>query len=100
MTKNISIADLQGLLADGGINLVDVREADEFATGHVPGAVNLPLSEFAGRYTELAADKSYHIICQMGGRSAQACAFLDAQGYDVTNVDGGTAAWTGNLEKK
>lgn len=99
MTKNISIADLQGLLDKGGINLVDVREADEFATGHVPGAVNLPLSEFAGRYTELAADKPYHIICQMGGRSAQACAFLDAQGYDVTNVDGGTAAWTGNLEK-
>jgi rhodanese-related sulfurtransferase len=99
MTKNISIADLQGLLAEGGVNLVDVREADEFAAGHVPGAVNLPLSEFAGRYTELAADKPYHIICQMGGRSAQACAFLDAQGYDVTNVDGGTVAWTGNLEK-
>lgn len=99
MTKNISIADLQGLLDQGGVNLVDVREADEFAAGHVPGAVNLPLSEFAGRYTELAADKPYHIICQMGGRSAQACAFLDAQGYDVTNVDGGTAAWTGNLEK-
>ncbi|MGT2801528.1 Rhodanese-related sulfurtransferase [Streptococcus henryi] len=99
MTKNISIADLQGLLDQGGVNLVDVREADEFAAGHVPGAVNLPLSEFAGRYTELAADKPYHIICQMGGRSAQACAFLDAQGYDVTNVDGGTVAWTGNLEK-
>lgn len=99
MTKNISIAELQDLLAQGRVHLVDVREADEFAAGHVPGAVNLPLSEIAGRYTELATDKSYHIICQMGGRSAQACAFLDAQGYHVTNVNGGTAAWTGHLEK-
>ena len=46
MTKNISIADLQVLLAAGGVNLVDVREADEYASGHVPGATNLPLSDF------------------------------------------------------
>ena len=98
MTKNISIADLQVLLAAGGVNLVDVREADEYASGHVPGATNLPLSDFLERYGELDKDKSYHIICRSGARSAQACAFLEEEGYDVTNVTGGTIAWMGALE--
>ncbi len=98
MTKNISIADLQVLLAAGGVNLVDVREADEYASGHVPGATNLPLSDFLERYGELDKEKSYHIICQSGARSAQACAFLNGEGYDVTNVAGGTIAWLGDLE--
>lgn len=99
MTKTISITALEDLLATGGVHLVDVRERDEYASGHVPGAINLPLSELGSRYTELDADKPYHIICQMGGRSAQACAFLESEGYDVTNVNGGTGAWTGKLER-
>lgn len=98
MTKNISIADLQVLLAAGGVNLVDVREADEFASGHLPGAINLPLSAFLERYGELDKEKFYHIICRSGARSAQACAFLEEEGYDVTNVAGGTIAWMGDLE--
>ena len=98
MTKNISSADLQALLAAGGVNLVDVREADEYASGHVPGATNLPLSDFLERYGELDKDKPYHIICRSGARSAQACAFLEEEGYDVTNVAGGTSAWLGDLE--
>ncbi|MFZ2028427.1 MAG: rhodanese-like domain-containing protein, partial [Lactococcus raffinolactis] len=42
-------------------------------------------------------DTPYHIICQAGVRSVQACQFLDAQGYDVTNVMEGTGAWPGEL---
>ncbi len=99
MTKTISITELKTLLDTETINLIDVRETDEFAAGHVPGAINLPLSELVSRYTELDTDKPYHIICQMGGRSAQACAFLASEGYDVTNVNGGTGAWTGELER-
>lgn len=99
MIKTISIAELETLLVNGGVNLVDVRESDEYALGHVPAAINLPLSELVSRYTELSTDKPYHIICQMGGRSAQACAFLESEGYDVINVNGGTAAWTGELER-
>ena len=99
MTKTISITELKTLLDTETINLIDVRETDEFAAGHVPGAINLPLSELVSRYTELDTDKPYHIICQMGGRSAQACAFLAGEGYDVTNVNGGTGAWTGELER-
>ena len=99
MTKNISITALENLLAAGGVNLVDVRESDEFAAGHVPGAVNVPLSELENRLAELDKETSYHLICQMGGRSLRAAAFLDGMGYDVTSINSGTEAWTGELEK-
>lgn len=99
MIKNMDVNDLRAEVEAKTINLVDVREVDEYATGHLPGAINLPLSQLLERYEELSKNKVYHIICQMGGRSAQACAFLDSEGYDVTNLAGGTSAWVGSLEE-
>ena len=98
MMKSKAVNDLAAEVEAKTLNLIDVREADEFAAGHVPGATNLPLSDFLERYGELDKDKSYHIICQSGARSAQACAFLNGEGYDVINVAGGTSAWLGDLE--
>jgi len=46
----------------------------------------------------LDKDVTYHIICQSGARSGQACLFLEAQGYNVVNIAGGTSAWPGVLE--
>ena len=96
--KSKAVNDLAAEVEAKTLNLIDVREADEFASGHLPGAINLPLSDFLERYGELDKDKSYHIICQSGARSAQACAFLAGEGYDVINVAGGTSAWLGDLE--
>lgn len=96
--KSKAVNDLAAEVEARTLNLIDVREADEFAEGHLPGAINLPLSDFLERYGELDKDKSYHIICRSGARSAQACAFLEEEGYDVTNVAGGTIAWLGDLE--
>ena len=96
--KSKAVNDLAAEVEAKTLNLIDVREADEFAEGHLPGAINLPLSDFLERYGELDKDKSYHIICQSGARSAQACAFLAGEGYDVINVAGGTSAWLGDLE--
>lgn len=99
MFKSESIVELEGLLRQDQINLIDVRESFEYETGHVPSAVNMPLSHFEETYQALDKIKSYHIICQSGGRSAQAATFLVNQGYkDVTNVEGGTGAWTGKLD--
>ena len=98
MMKSKAVNDLAAEVAAKTINLIDVREADEFASGHLPGAINLPLSDFLERYEELDKDKPYYIICRSGARSAQACAFLEEEGYDVTNVAGGTSAWLGDLE--
>lgn len=76
-----------------GAQLFDVREPDEYAQGHIPGAVNLPLSELAARHDEISGPAV--IACLGGGRSAQAAAFLAAQGKrDIHNLVGGTAGWT------
>lgn len=87
--KSISVAELA---ARTGTPLIDVRERDEFAGGHVPGAVNIPMSELGSRLEELPAE-AFDVICQVGGRSARVVQALEAQGHDATNVDGGTGEW-------
>jgi rhodanese-related sulfurtransferase len=78
------------LAAASSPTIIDVREPDEFAGGHVPGAVNVPLSQLQG--SELPEGPVY-VICELGGRSARATQYLAGQGVDATNVAGGTAAW-------
>ena len=75
-----------------GATLVDVRESDEFAQARVPGAVLIPLSEFAQRYSELPQTEVV-LMCAAGVRSAQAAQFADQHGYRVTNLEGGINAW-------
>ncbi len=73
--------------------IVDVREAHEFATGHLPGAVSLPMSLLPVRYQQLPADQTIYLVCEVGARSGHATAALEAGGWDVVNVLGGTQAW-------
>lgn len=75
--------------------VVDVRTPEEYAGGHVPGAVNLPLDALGARMDELGAhrDGEVYLICQSGRRSARAAELLSAAGYTAVNVEGGTAAW-------
>ncbi len=89
---SVPVVKAQQLVADGA-QLVDVREVDEFVAGSLPGAFNIPLSEFAARFRELDADRPVALLCRSGGRSAQAAAFLVDQGFaNVTNLDGGILA--------
>lgn len=96
--KTETISDLKKTMAEGAIALIDVREADEYAAGHVPGAVNLPLSDFENGLQTLDKSQTYHLICRSGARSARAVAFMEEQGYDAINVEGGTLAWDEGLE--
>ncbi|SDZ31945.1 rhodanese-like domain-containing protein [Herbiconiux ginsengi] len=73
--------------------VIDVREADEYAGGHVPGGVNIPLSQLADRLDAVPRHSTVFVICQSGGRSARATDFLTGQGIDAINVEGGTGAW-------
>lgn len=88
--KHISVDTLKDLDQP---TLIDVREPDEYAAGHAPGAINLPLSELTDRVGEVPRDTEVHVICQAGGRSAQATELLSAHGIDAVNIDGGTNAW-------
>ncbi|AQW20852.1 rhodanese-like domain-containing protein [Lentilactobacillus curieae] len=79
------------------VPLIDVRETDEFAEAHIPGAVNLPLSTLNTNFSQLDHDTHYYIICRSGRRSQLASQFLSANGYSVTNVEGGMLAWKGSV---
>ena len=98
MVTNISIADFYEKYQNEKLDLIDVREVHEFQSGHASGAKNLPLSTLEQGYKELNPNRTYHIICQGGVRSASACQFLSAQGLTVTNVEGGMNAWPGQVE--
>jgi rhodanese-related sulfurtransferase len=77
---------------EAGDPVLDVREPDEYAHGHVAGAVLIPLGQLAARIDEVPAGRVL-VICHLGGRSMQAAQMLAPKGHDVTNVAGGTTAW-------
>jgi len=83
-------------LAEGSIDLIDVREPDEWAAGHVDGARLLPLSQFdPSKLPQAKAGRRIVIMCRSGSRSQQAIAAAQASGRsDVTlNFTGGIKAW-------
>jgi hydroxyacylglutathione hydrolase len=89
---DISLSEVESLPAQSLI--IDVREPEEFAAGHVPGAINLPQSEIASRLDELPRDQDVLVICQGGNRSCRAAQFLAQSGFQrLFNVVDGTAGW-------
>jgi len=80
------------------VNLIDVREEEEIATGKIPGAKHIPLGSFVNEFNTLDQDASYVIICRSGGRSAMACQLMSLNGYDACNVVDGMVGWTGDIE--
>jgi rhodanese-related sulfurtransferase len=75
-----------------GAVLVDVREDDEWAAGHAPDAVHLPLGRVGEAAARFAGQKVL-TVCRSGARSGRAAVTLAAAGVDVHNVAGGMSAW-------
>jgi rhodanese-related sulfurtransferase/ribosomal protein S18 acetylase RimI-like enzyme len=73
--------------------LLDVREADEWAAGHVPGATHIPLGQLGGRTEELPQDEEIYVICRTGVRSARVTQALNGAGWRALNVAGGMRDW-------
>ena len=92
MANELSINELEQAIASGE-KVVDVREDWEFTDGHVPTAKHIALNSIPENLNEFSKDSKTWIICQSGGRSMTAANFLEAQGYNVVSVAGGTGAW-------
>jgi len=87
----------QRLASGEKLNIVDVRELDEWQAGHIPGIKHIPLSEFVERVKEIDPKQETIIVCRSGGRSGRACEYLAQFNYDVVNMLGGMLAWNGDV---
>lgn len=90
--SEVDVHELADAIERGG-ELVDVREKDEFRSGHVPGARLLPLSQVADQAGRFRGRGPVYVICASGGRSKRAASLLRSAGVDAHNVRGGTSAW-------
>jgi rhodanese-related sulfurtransferase len=85
--------DFESAVSEGA-QLIDVREVDEVASGTLPGAMNIPLSEFMARVDELDASRRVVLLCRSGARSGKAAEYLSSIGFhDVVNLTGGMLAY-------
>ena len=92
----ISVAEAKEMMASGDYAVVDVRNPDEYQSGHLPGATLIPVNSVFQRREELPADKKIIFVCAVGQRSALAAEMAAAGGLPAErlyNLDGGTDAW-------
>jgi rhodanese-related sulfurtransferase len=82
-------------LRDAGAFVLDVRQPEEWAAGHIPDATLIPLGELASRIAEVPADRQVVVVCRSGNRSAQGRDILLGAGHaSVTSMAGGMNDWT------
>lgn len=90
--QNVGPEELYQALESGAV-VVDVRTPQEFAAGHVPGAINLPVEAIASWADQVPKDKPVYLYCRSGNRSRQAAEYLKNKGYtNLYNVEGGVLA--------
>ena len=99
----ITATELKKQIDEGDqVQLIDVRQPDEYAFARIEGARLIPLGEIIKRMDELDESKEAVIHCKMGGRSAKAIEFLQKAGYkgDLKNLKGGITAWSNEVDPK
>lgn len=92
MPAEITVDDLAAALEDGAW-VLDVREIEEFDAGHVPNALHIPLGTIPENTHLIVEHETLYVICKAGGRSMKAATYLEAEGYTVVSVAGGTDGW-------
>ncbi len=75
------------------VQLIDVREPDEYEEARIPGAASMPLMTIPERAGALDHDATVYLICAVGARSHNAAEYLRARGFDAVNVAGDTKTW-------
>lgn len=90
----VDVETVHAIKDDPGVFLLDVREPDEYAAGHIPGITLIPMGDVPARLAEIPTDKEVIVTCRSGNRSGQIADYLRAQGFtNVHNMEGGILAW-------
>ncbi len=94
LPDDVDVATVEAIRQNPGVYLLDVREPDEYAAGHIPGITLIPMGEVAARLAELPRDKEIIVTCRTGNRSSQVADLLREQGFtNVHNMTGGIVTW-------
>ena len=95
--KYISATDLNVKIAEGEeLTILSVRKADAYAAGHIPGAINIGMSNLTDNLDKLNPDAPVYVYCYTGHSAAQTAALLQMLGYDAYSVSFGMCGWTGD----
>ena len=94
LPDEVDVETVAAIRQNPGVYLLDVREPDEYAAGHIPGITLIPMGEVASRLAELPRDKEIIVTCRTGNRSSQIADLLREQGFtNVHTMTGGIVAW-------
>lgn len=91
MSRTIHVTEMHQL--PGEAQVVDVRSASEFAAGHIPGAVNIPMDQIEARLGDLRSEALIVLVCQSGKRARITAGLLEPCQRQIAVLDGGTSAW-------
>lgn len=91
--------EVEAKINDENSIIIDVRMSSEYAMGHVPNSILIPLEELESRIDEVDKSKDVYVICRTGNRSGYAVEFMMSQGFEkIYNVLPGMIGWTGPTE--
>lgn len=96
--EQLTARQVQEKLARGEVALVDVREPWELEQAHIAGALAIPLGELPARLDELPREKPLVFVCHHGVRSYHACLIASSAGVQASNLAGGIAAWSREVD--
>jgi rhodanese-related sulfurtransferase len=90
----VNVETARKLIQTGDVQVIDVREPNEYAEGHIPGVTLVPLNQLLARPQQYIKRDNVLFVCAMGQRSALACEMAAAIGFEhLYNLEGGTIAW-------
>ena len=97
--KSITVQELHKLINNNkNISLVDVREKSERVMASIKGSIHVPMMAIPHQLELFNKDVPIYLFCHSGVRSAQACLYLEQQGFDSVNIIGGIHAWSTEID--
>jgi rhodanese-related sulfurtransferase len=99
--QEITATELKKKLDEGqDVQIIDVREPNEYQTGRIPNSIHIPLGQVLNRMSEIDPSRDTVVHCKLGGRSAKAIEALTRAGFSgkLANLKGGITAWSNEVD--